>query len=127
MDLEDLSAESVAAKVNLPARQLFKTLVADGDRHGMAVIPGDSEFDLKALAAASGDRRIRFVPVKDLQRLTGYVRGGVTVLGAKKAYPVYTDKGIEQFRCDLDLGGHARIADSPGTGRLPESYDRDAS
>jgi Cys-tRNA(Pro)/Cys-tRNA(Cys) deacylase len=53
VDLEDLSAESVAAKVNLPARQLFKTLVVDGDRHGicMAVIPGDSELDLKALAA----------------------------------------------------------------------------
>jgi len=99
VDLEDLSAESVAAKVNLPARQLFKTLVVDGDHNGicMAVIPGDSELDLKALAAASGDRRIRFVPVKDLQRLTGYVRGGVTVLGAKKAYPVYTDKDIEQF------------------------------
>jgi Cys-tRNA(Pro)/Cys-tRNA(Cys) deacylase len=99
VDLEDLSAESVAAKVNLSARQLFKTLVVDGDRNGicMAVIPGDSELDLKALAAASGDRKIRFVPVKDLQRHTGYVRSGVTVLGAKKAYPVYTDKDIEQF------------------------------
>jgi Cys-tRNA(Pro)/Cys-tRNA(Cys) deacylase len=99
VDLEDLSAESVAAKVNLPPRQLFKTLVADGDRHGicMAVIPGDSELDLKALAAASGDRRIHLVPVKDLQRLTGYVRGGVTTLAAKKAYPVYVDRSIEQF------------------------------
>lgn len=99
VDLEDLAAESVAAKISLPPGELFKTLVAQGDRHGicMAVIPGDMELDLRALAAASGDRRIHLVPVKDLQRLTGYVRGGVTVLGAKKAYPVYTDKGIEQF------------------------------
>ena len=99
VDLEDLGAESVAAKISLPPGQLFKTLVADGDRHGicMAVIPGDSELDLKALAAASGDRRIHLVPVKDLQRLTGYVRGGVTALAAKKAYPVYADRSIEQL------------------------------
>ena len=97
VDPEDLAAEGVAAKVGLPAGQLFKTLVAQGDRHGicMAVVPGDMELDLKALAAASGDRKMHLVPVKDLQKLTGYIRGGVTVLGAKKAYPVYVDKSIE--------------------------------
>ena len=63
----------------------------------MAVIPGDTELDLKALAATSGDRKIHLVPVKDLQKLTGYIRGGVTVLAAKKAYPVYADRSIEQF------------------------------
>jgi Cys-tRNA(Pro)/Cys-tRNA(Cys) deacylase len=63
----------------------------------MAVIPGDMELDLKALAAASGDRKIHLVPVKELQKLTGYVRGGVTALAAKKAYPVYADGSIEQF------------------------------
>jgi Cys-tRNA(Pro)/Cys-tRNA(Cys) deacylase len=63
----------------------------------MAVIPGDTELDLKALAAASGDRKIHLVPVKDLQKLTGYIRGGVTVLAAKKAYPVYADASIERF------------------------------
>lgn len=99
VDPEDLAAEAVAAKVGLPAGQLFKTLVARGDRHGicMAVIPGDTELDLKALAAASGDRKIHLVPVKDLQKLTGYIRGGVTVLGAKKAYPVYADASIDRF------------------------------
>jgi Cys-tRNA(Pro)/Cys-tRNA(Cys) deacylase len=94
VDPEDLAAEVVAAKIGLPPGQLFKTLVAEGDRHGicMAVIPGDAELDLKALA-----RKIRLVPVKELQKLTGYIRGGVTALAAKKAYPVYADKSIEQF------------------------------
>ena len=99
VDPEDLAAEAVAAKIGLPAGQLFKTLVAQGDRHGicMAVIPGDTELDLKALAAACGDRKIHLVAVKDLQRLTGYIRGGVTALAVKKAYPVYADTSIERF------------------------------
>jgi Cys-tRNA(Pro)/Cys-tRNA(Cys) deacylase len=63
----------------------------------MAVIPGDTELDLKALATATGDRKIHLVPVKDLQKLTGYIRGGVTALAAKKAYPVYADTSIERF------------------------------
>jgi Cys-tRNA(Pro)/Cys-tRNA(Cys) deacylase len=99
VDPEDLAAEAVAIKIGLPPGQLFKTLVAQGDRHGicMAVIPGDTELDLKALAASSRDRKIHLVPVKELHKLTGYVRGGVTVLAAKKAYPVYADKSIERF------------------------------
>jgi Cys-tRNA(Pro)/Cys-tRNA(Cys) deacylase len=99
VDPEDLAAEAVAAKIGLPAGQLFKTLVALGDRLGicMAVIPGDTELDLKALATATGDRKIHLVPVKDLQKLTGYIRGGVTALAAKKAYPVYADTSIERF------------------------------
>jgi|ERR1700719_1194487 len=99
VDPEDLAAEAVAAKIGLPPGQLFKTLVAQGDRHGicMAAIPGDTELDLKALASASGDRKIHLVPVKDLQKLTGYIRGGVTALGAKKTFPVYADKSIERF------------------------------
>jgi Cys-tRNA(Pro)/Cys-tRNA(Cys) deacylase len=99
VDPDDLAAEGVAAKIGMPARQLFKTLVAQGDRNGicMAVIPGDAELNLKALAAASGDRKTHLVAMKDLEKLTGYIRGGVTVLGAKKAYPVYADKSIEGF------------------------------
>lgn len=96
---EDLAAETVAAKIGLPPQQVFKTLVARGDRNGicMAVIPGDKELDLKALAAAVGDRKIQLVPVKELQGLTGYIRGGVTALAAKKDYPVYADERIELF------------------------------
>jgi Cys-tRNA(Pro)/Cys-tRNA(Cys) deacylase len=99
VDPDDLAAETVAAKIGLPPEQVFKTLVARGDRNGvcMAVIPGDAELDLKALAAASGDRKIQLVLVKELQTLTGYIRGGVTALAGKKEYPVYVDETIELF------------------------------
>jgi Cys-tRNA(Pro)/Cys-tRNA(Cys) deacylase len=99
VDPDDLAAETVAAKIGLPPEQVFKTLVARGDRNGicMAVIPGNAELDLKALAAASGNRKIQLVPVKDLQSLTGYIRGGVTALAGKKDYPVYADETIEFF------------------------------
>lgn len=99
VDPEDLAAETVAAKIGMPPEQVFKTLLARGDRNGLcfAVIPGNCELDLKALAAASGDRKIELVPVKELQGLTGYIRGGVTVLGAKKAFPAYADETIQMW------------------------------
>lgn len=99
VDLEDLAAERVAAKIGLLPQQVFKTLVARGDRNGIciAVIPGDSELDLKAMAAASGNRKIQLVPVKELQALTGYVRGGVTAMAGKKDYPVFVDETLELF------------------------------
>jgi len=99
VDLDDLTAESVAAKVGLPAEQVFKTLVARGDRNGIciAVIPGDTEVNLKALANASGDRKIHLVAMKELLSLTGYIRGGVTAFAGKKDYPVYVDETIELF------------------------------
>jgi Cys-tRNA(Pro)/Cys-tRNA(Cys) deacylase len=99
VDPEDLAAETVAAKIGMPPEQVFKTLVARGDRNGvcMAVIPGNAELDLKALAAASGDRKVQLIPVKELQALTGYIRGGVTALAAKKDFPVFVDETIELF------------------------------
>src|SRR5437660_1860295 len=99
VDPDDLTAETVAGKIGLPAEQVFKTLVARGDRHGVcfAVVPGDCRLDLKALAKLTGDRKVETVPLKDVQPLTGYIRGGVTVLGAKKAYPVYVDETIVLF------------------------------
>lgn len=99
VDPDDLSAESVAAKVGLPPEQVFKTLVARGDKQGIcfAVVPGDQQLDLKALAQLSGDKKIDTVPLKDVQPLTGYIRGGVTALAAKKAYPVFADETIELF------------------------------
>jgi Cys-tRNA(Pro)/Cys-tRNA(Cys) deacylase len=102
-DPNDLAAETVAAKIGLPSEQVFKTLVARGDRSKdrngivMAVIPGDQELNLKALAAAAGERKIQLVPVKELQALTGYIRGGVTALAAKRDFPVYMDETIELF------------------------------
>ena len=99
VDPEDLAAESTAAKLGLPPEQVFKTLVAKGDRHGacLAVIPGSSQLDLKALAVLSGYRKVDTVPLKDVQPLTGYIRGGVTALGTKKAYPVFVDESILTF------------------------------
>jgi Cys-tRNA(Pro)/Cys-tRNA(Cys) deacylase len=98
-DPEDLAAETVAAKIGLPAEQVFKTLVARGDRNGvcMAVIPGNTELDLKVLAKVAEERSIQLVPVKELQPLTGYIRGGVTALAVKKNYPVYVDDTIGGF------------------------------
>ena len=99
VDPEDLAAEAVAAKIGMPPEQVFKTLVARGDRNGvcMAVIPANTELDLKALAEAHGDRKVQLVPLKEVQPLTGYIRGGVTALGAKKSYPVYLDETAELF------------------------------
>jgi Cys-tRNA(Pro)/Cys-tRNA(Cys) deacylase len=98
-DPEELAAEIVATKIGMSSEQVFKTLVARGDRYGicLAVVPGNAELDLKALAAASGDRKIQLVAVKQLQALTGYIRGGVTAIGGKKDYPVYVDQSIERF------------------------------
>ncbi len=94
VDPEDLSAETVAAKVNLPADQVFKTLVVRGDRNGvaLAVVPGNTELDVKALAKVTGDRKVDMVPLSQVQTLTGYIRGGVTALAGKKDYPVYLDE-----------------------------------
>jgi Cys-tRNA(Pro)/Cys-tRNA(Cys) deacylase len=99
VDPDDLSAETVAAKIGLPAEQVFKTLVVRGDRGGvyLAVVPGNNEVDGKALARLTGDRKVEMVPLKEVQQLTGYIRGGVTALGAKRDYPVYADETIELF------------------------------
>src|ERR1017187_314187 len=97
VDPDDLAAESVAAKIGMPPEQVFKTLLARGDRSGpcFAVIPGNYELDLKALAKFSGDRKVELVALKEVLPLTGYIRGGVTVLGAKKEYPVFADETME--------------------------------
>lgn len=107
VDPEDLAAETVAAKIGLPPEQVFKTLVArpvgsgalGKDWHGvaMAVVAGDQELDLKALAAAAGQKKMELVPVKELPGLTGYIRGGVTALAGKREYPVFVDETIELF------------------------------
>ena len=99
VDPNDLAAETVAAKINMPPEQVFKTLAVRGDRNGvlLAVVPGNSELDFKALAQASGDRKVEMVPLKEVQAVTGYIRGGVTALACKKDYPVYIDETAELF------------------------------
>ena len=107
VDESDLSAVHVAQVTGIPLEQLYKTLVVRGDRTGifMAVIPGGAELDLKAAAAASGNKRAEMVHLKEVFDLTGYVRGGCSPLGGKKPYPVYCDESIVQ---------HARICVSAG-------------
>lgn len=97
VDPEDLSAESVASKIGFPLEQVWKTLLlrGDGKEHAFAVVAGDAELDLKACARLAGFRACELVPLKEVQPLTGYVRGGVTALAAKKAFPVIVDELIE--------------------------------
>ncbi|QHN03841.1 Cys-tRNA(Pro) deacylase [Granulicella sp. WH15] len=97
VDLEDLSATNVASKIGLPAEQVFKTLLTETNagEHVFAVIPGDSELDLKKLAAAAGAKKIDLAPLKEVEPLTGYLRGAVTVLAAKKPFAAFADETIE--------------------------------
>jgi Cys-tRNA(Pro)/Cys-tRNA(Cys) deacylase len=99
VDPHDLAAERVADKLGLPRAQVFKTLVARGDRSGicLAVIPASTQLDLKALAKISDNKRVETVPLKEVQGLTGYIRGGVTALGCKHNYPVFLDISATQF------------------------------
>jgi len=99
VDPDDLAAETVARKIAMPVERVFKTLVAEGDRAGvcLAVIPGNYQLDLKALAKQTGDRKVDTVALKDVQPLTGYIRGGVTALACKKDYPVYVEEIAQLF------------------------------
>ncbi|MGD0799920.1 MAG: Cys-tRNA(Pro) deacylase [Terracidiphilus sp.] len=99
VDPEDLSALTVAKKVGMPPEQVFKTLLTTGGpgAYVFAVIPGNAELDFKKLARAANMRKAEMAPLKEVQPLTGYIRGGVTVFGAKKAYPVFVDETIILF------------------------------
>lgn len=94
VDEADLSAESVATKVGLPQEQVYKTLALRGDKTGIliALAAAGRELDLKALAAASGNKHCEMLPLKEVQPATGYIRGGVSPLGMKKRYPTFVDE-----------------------------------
>jgi Cys-tRNA(Pro)/Cys-tRNA(Cys) deacylase len=96
---EEFSAIAVAEKMGLPPEQVFKTLLCKTHEreHLFAIVPGDAELDFKKLAHAAGSRKAEMAAVKDVQPLTGYIRGGVTVFGAKKAFPVFVDETLELF------------------------------
>jgi len=99
VDPEDLSAITVAKKIGMPPEQVFKTLLTTGGSgtYVFAVIPGNAELDFKKLSRAAGLRKAEMVSLKDVQPLTGYIRGGVTVFGAKKAFPVFVDETAVLF------------------------------
>ncbi len=99
VDPDDLTAISVARKIGLPPEQVFKTLLADTTPggHVFAVVPGDRELDVKKLAHAAGAKKAELASLKKVEPLTGYVRGGVTVMGAKKPFLAFADETIELF------------------------------
>jgi Cys-tRNA(Pro)/Cys-tRNA(Cys) deacylase len=96
VDESDLSAETVAKKIGQEIACVFKTLVLKGDKTGVivAVIPGNTEVDLKALAVLSKNKKCALAPMKEILALTGYIRGGVSPIGMKKKYPTFIDKTI---------------------------------
>lgn len=91
VDESDLSALSLAAKIGENVERIFKTLVLRGDKTGIfvAVIPGNTEVDLKKAAKASGNKKCAMIQQKELLGLTGYIRGGCSPIGMKKTYPTY--------------------------------------
>ena len=99
VDEEHLDAVHVAKEVGMPPEQVFKTLCVRGDKTGVifAVIPGNGELDLKALARVSGNKRCEMVHLKEVLPLTGYIRGGCSPLGARKDYPVFMDETCRLF------------------------------
>ncbi|MBO5733433.1 MAG: Cys-tRNA(Pro) deacylase [Clostridia bacterium] len=101
VDESDLSGTHVAMDVGLPYSQVFKTLVAKGDKTGYVVfvIPVDKEIDLKAAAVASNNKRVEMIAVKDLLSVTGYIRGGCSPVGMKKQFPTYFDASVKNHDC----------------------------
>ena len=99
VDPDDLTAITVAKKIAMPLEQVFKTLLtrSAGGEYLFGVVPGDAELDLKKLAAVAGTRKLELAALKDVEPLTGYVRGGVTVLAAKKPFPAFVDETLELF------------------------------
>ncbi len=111
LDEADFSAEAAAQCVNLPPEQVFKTLVVRGDKTGvlMVCLPATSELSPKKLAAASANKQVEMVPIKEIQPLTGYIRGGCSPIGTKKKYPVYIDQSCEKLDHIAVNAGHQGV------------------
>ncbi len=94
VDENNLGGEHVAQLIDMPAEQVFKTLVARGEKKGIVVfcIPVNLELNLKKAASVIGDKKIEMLPVKDLLTTTGYIRGGCSPIGMKKRFPTYMDE-----------------------------------
>lgn len=105
---DDLSAETAAKSLGLPPEVVYKTLVARGDKTGVmeACLPAGKQLDLKELASVSGNKSVHLVPLKEVQALTGYIRGGCSPIGGKKEYPVFVYD---------DAQNHAEIAVNAGS------------
>jgi Cys-tRNA(Pro)/Cys-tRNA(Cys) deacylase len=134
-DEQELTVEEAAQKLGLPLERVFKTLVVRGDRTGvlLACLPGGHALDLRTLARVSGNKRTELVPVDEIHRLTGYLRGGVSPLGSRKRYPLFLDqsarlhpfisvsagmRGLQLLvaAAALEQAGHATVASLTGDG-----------
>ncbi len=111
VDENNLGAVAVAAKTGVDLDRIYKTLVLTGDRSGyiVACIPGAAELNLKALAKASGNKRVEMILMKDLEKITGYIRGGCSPVGMKKGYPTYLDINVEEYESIVVSGGRRGI------------------
>ncbi len=107
VDMADLSAEHVSRETGISLSQIFKTLVAQGDKTGemVACVPGDKELNLKKFASVSGNKKVNLIPVKDINKKTGYIRGGVSPIGLKYSYPLYIDHSALQHQFILISAG----------------------
>ena len=122
-DEKDLSGIHAANAVGLPGDQVYKTLVARGDRSGINVfcIPVCFELDLKKAAKITGDKKIEMVQVKELLGLTGYIRGGCSPVGMKKRYPTWMDETAElweEIAVSAGERGHQMILSPNGLAQL---------
>ena len=99
VDENDLAAGHIAEQLGEPLEQVFKTLVLFGDRtgHFVCVVPGDEEVDLKKAAKASGNKKCDLIPMKELLPTTGYIRGGCSPVGMKKAFPTYLEESATLY------------------------------
>lgn len=107
VDENDLSAENVAGKIQIPLEQVFKTLVLRGDKTGIiiACLPGGAELNLKSLAKLSGNKKVEMISMKEIQTITGYIRGGVSPIGMKKNYPTYIHESCVEFSAIMMSAG----------------------
>jgi len=101
VDESDLSAIHLAETAGIPIDQVYKTLVLEGDKNGyfVCIIPGGGEIDLKKAAIVSSNKKVAMIKMKELEPLTGYIRGGCSPLGMKKPFPVFIDQSA--FGYDL--------------------------
>lgn len=125
-DEKDLSGLHAAQAVGMPPEQVFKTLVARGDRTGIHVfcIPVCCELDLKKAAKAAGDKKIELVAVKELLNLTGYIRGGCSPVGMKKKYPTYFDETCllwQEIAVSAGARGHQMCVPPEGLAQLVDA------
>ncbi|MDN6640330.1 MAG: Cys-tRNA(Pro) deacylase [Tetragenococcus sp.] len=104
---DQLGAEHVAKELDQNIARIFKTLVVTGNKRGplVAVVPGGQELDLKKMAKLSQNKKVEMLPLKDLEKTTGYIRGGCSPIGMKKQFPTYIDQTAQDFSSILVSAG----------------------